>query len=110
MKLSLYIPVFESLFSSGNIERDIMSKRVANYLEVSKEENDKILNDAYLFTHKYIHGSELINYKMPDEQIELSKQIDEIIRKVFTKIIINDLDKYSDKQRLYNWFNVLDRK
>jgi hypothetical protein len=109
MKIALYIPFFESLFSSGNISAEKMSKRISNYLE--EVASDKIIYDAHIFRHKYIHGSELREYATNQKQIELSKAVDGIARAVFKKLFLNDLNRYKQNEsQLYIWWEILDRK
>lgn len=95
-KLSMYIPILESLFSPSDGELSFrVSQRVAFYIGDDKEEVKMIFDQvkrAYDIRSKFLHGqffpkkTTKLNFK--DE----SKSMDNILRRVLKKVILSDSD------------------
>ena len=95
MKIALFIPVLECLFSSESNEvTQKVSERVAFYIGNNSMERQGIfmtIKDAYNLRSKYFHGQELISkHQIVDNLKLLSLKMDYLLRKIFTKIILED--------------------
>ncbi|MDR3680189.1 MAG: HEPN domain-containing protein [Flavipsychrobacter sp.] len=115
-KVSLYMPVFETLFSCGiaNEVTQRVSERVAKYIGKNAADRYaifKIVKDAYNLRSRYLHGDEISNRHTSTEYLkELSYKVDELARNIFYKIIMKDsetfllsntdLDEYFNKMML----------
>lgn len=115
-KISTYLLIYEALFSTDSIEiSHQISERVAFYLGRTSGERKSVykqMKDAYNFRSRYFHGEELNAFKTHDKQKELSSSLDQITRQAFTKIILEDADKYAGKahvvtEQLREWFKKL---
>jgi len=108
MKIAMYIPIFESLFSSENTEiSHKVAERCSYYLGGSRE--DKIKNydtvkKAYDIRSKLLHGDKLTEHNKPERnhnrfetQIEISIEIDNLTRILLTKVIMEDSEKFLAK-------------
>lgn len=94
-KISLYMPILESLFSDdANEVTQKVSERVAFYIGKEKDERIdifKTVKDAYEIRSRFLHGQKLNPKKSkPDYLNPLSIKVDELIRKTLTKIIMED--------------------
>ena len=96
-KISMYVPVFECLFSLDNDEiKHKVAERVAFYIVDTKEDRVNIysiVSEAYNIRSRYLHGDELKSNKKNisnDTLKNISKQIDSLLRKILTKIIMKD--------------------
>jgi len=100
IKISHYCTVFESLFSSDNIElTHKLSERIACFLEDNFDARKKIfkqVKEIYSIRSKVVHGS-TINVSA-DKLKNISKQTDDLVRRVTNKIQDSaDLDKFFRK-------------
>jgi hypothetical protein len=94
-KISLYMPIFESLFSDSASEAtQKVSERVAFYVSNDKAERLEIfktVKEAYDIRSRFLHGQRLSSSKSkPSYLQEVSNNVDEITRKVLNKIIMQD--------------------
>jgi hypothetical protein len=110
LKISCYIAVFESLFTTDNeaIAHKI-GERVAFYVGgdfETKSNNYKIIKQAYNIRSKYFHGQSLVKNKDNLTHLkEVSSEIDQLLRIILVKIINhdgllfngNDLNDYLDQ-------------
>ena len=105
MKIAFYIPILECLFSSDNTEiKHKVAERSAYYLGGTRDEKINtynIIGEAYDLRSKFLHGDKLSekknktgNHNNKETQIEISKNIDDIVRKILTKVIMEDSDKF----------------
>jgi hypothetical protein len=111
-KISLYVVVFECLFTTGNTEvTHKVSERASFYIggsALQKAENYKIVKSAYDLRSKYFHGQQLDSkHNNHEKQIILSKEVDELLRQVFRKVITEDYDRFLDNKNLENWLHSL---
>ncbi len=116
LKIAMYIPIFESLFSSGNSELSHkVSERCAVYLGGSKEnkiEVYKLLKTTYDFRSALLHGSKLNmkssgkNHNLPEIQVDIAREIDDLTRKVMTKVISQDSNIFLEND-IDTYFNNL---
>jgi len=100
MKIAMYIPIFESLFSSETTEiSHKVAERCSFYLGGSREDKIKnydIIKKAYDIRSKLLHGANLTekpshnNHNKIETQIEISTEIDCLTREVLTKVIMED--------------------
>jgi hypothetical protein len=110
MKIALYIPVLESLFSNDNLEvKHKVSERCANYIGGSKKEkleNFQTIRHAYDIRSNLLHGAKLSkntkdkekDHNSLETQINLSKRIDELVRVMLTKVILKDGVFFTDEK------------
>jgi hypothetical protein len=101
-KIALYMPILESLFSDIPDEvTQKVSERVAFYVGKDKAERIEIfktVKSAYDVRSRFLHGQKLSSNKSkPDYLKPLSVRVDEIIRTVLTKIVMEDSDKFLQK-------------
>lgn len=109
LKISSYIEIFETLFTTDNSEvSHKVSERLAFYIggnAVEKFENYKLMKTAYGIRSKFVHGQKLDrSIKSIDDLINISTKIDNLTRKLLTKIVLvdssvflqndNDLNEY----------------
>ncbi|UXD67734.1 HEPN domain-containing protein [Sphingobacterium faecium] len=99
IKISWYIVALEALFLTTN-DGDISFKlrtRIPVFLGGSNEEKDKLyesIRSAYSMRSSFLHGDKISNkLKSLEKQIEISNEIDIIIRTIFNRIIDNEDDK-----------------
>ncbi|MCD0488912.1 hypothetical protein LPB86_11780 [Pedobacter sp. MC2016-14] len=92
-KLTYYMALLESLFTFDNARiRETVSNRASKFIGGSNStifKNIENIKEAYKIRSNYIHGN--INKKKPNEQIDLCKAIDEIVRQILLKILANDI-------------------
>lgn len=102
-KIGSYMSFFETLFSTDSEAVNYkVSERVAFYVTSDKKERvdifDKI-RSAYDIRSKYFHGGKIKKNQVKLESMQLESQyIDELARKVFTKIITEDSDIFMQGQ------------
>ena len=116
MKIAMYSSILECLFSTGDNAEIIhkISERCAFYLGGTKEEKIKnfhIVKKAYGVRSKLLHGDKIPVDKAKQEssdstfntQIEISIEIDKLTRKVLTKVILEDSNKFlqNDMNKFY---------
>ena len=102
MKIAMYIPILESLFSdSGSDIAHKVAERTASYLGGTREEKLKVFDSvkqAYDIRSKILHGSTLSNkHDKLETQILISRSIDDVARKVLSKAI-NDFENFKSEQ------------
>jgi hypothetical protein len=111
IKLSLFIPIYESLFSNVDIEiSHQVSERVAFYIggdEETKYKNYRLLKDAYNIRSRFFHGEKLNSHKDLTQQRELSLRIDNLTRSVLRKVILQDSEFFLDEKKLKDWLPTL---
>jgi hypothetical protein len=111
LKITLYIPILEALFSSSPIEvTHKVSEISAHYLGGSKQqkyETFDFITEVYNFRSKIIHGAALQNFKTHSEQEVTSEKMDKIVRKILLKAIMNDGARFSKEQNpvFTKWIN-----
>lgn len=113
LKISFYVATLECFFGMG--EGEILDKiklRVALVLRLNKQErveNAKLLANAYKVRSRYLHGDELINkHLQPDALPLISKQIDQLLRMVFLKVVNDYPDKFLlDTEHMNLWYDGL---
>jgi hypothetical protein len=99
-KIAYYMPVFECLFITDAAEITTkMAYRAAFYIGENLEECKSIfktVTDGYNIRSRYLHGqkfssdSEITNEKL----VVLSTKIDDILRRIFVKIINGDYEPF----------------
>ena len=98
-KIAMYIPVLECLFSTEAAEAtQKVSERVAFYLSDDKEIRRKIfdiIKIGYNIRSRYLHGS-VIDKKERGKDFQglISKELDNLIRCVLVRIIMQDSEKF----------------
>jgi len=95
LKISSYIEIFETLFTTDNSEvSHKVSERLAFYIGGSgddKYKNFKIMKTAYGIRSKFVHGQKLDkSIQSIDDLIAISTRMDQIVRLLLTKIIVED--------------------
>lgn len=104
MKIAAYIPILECLFcqSEGSEISHKVAERCAYYLENTKEARLKIferIKEAYDVRSKFLHGAKLTEkskkHHVIENQIEICKNIEQIVRKTLTKVIMQDSEKFT---------------
>jgi hypothetical protein len=103
-KISMYVLALECLFSEGSEEgiTHKISERVAYYLGETNAERREIydvVNSSYRIRSKYVHGSNPNTTKnslehQHSERQKLSEKIDDVLRKIFIKILKKDSDLF----------------
>ena len=99
-KISMYVLALEALFSEGSEEgiTHKIAERVAFYLGSTNVERRNIyetVNLAYRVRSKYVHGANpnttkpSLEYQHTERQ-KLSQKIDEILRRIFRRILESD--------------------
>lgn len=112
-KISLYIPIFECLFSIDATEiSHKVSERIAYYLGSNKEERLEIFKttkECYDLRSKFFHGSDLgKSHNTFESQKILAEKVDEICRKILLKVIHEDSSIFLDtKPNLQFFFDSL---
>ena len=100
-RIAMYMPIFECLFSTDAQEAtQKISERVAFYLTNDKFERMEIfkaVHDGYDCRSRFLHGDVFKpRYLKTENTKPLSIQIDNIARRVLTKVIMEDSDKFLD--------------
>jgi len=95
MKIAFTIPVLECLFSTdANEVTQKVSERAAFYFGKDNTERQgifDIIKDVYNLRSKYFHGQELKSkHESIDNQKLLSLSMDCLLRRIFTKVIMED--------------------
>jgi hypothetical protein len=98
-KVSLYMPILESLFSDSSSEiTHKVSERAAFYIGIDKDEKRlifKTIKEAYDIRSRFLHGQEFNPQKITMNYLKsLSAKIDQIVRKILTKIILEDSNNF----------------
>lgn len=112
-KISMFMPVFECLFSTDVAEiTHQVGERVAFYVGGTKDEkmnNYRIIKDAYNLRSRYLHGDELSSQHREQEKlIELSKKVDDLARTILSKVMMEDSEKFMQKKEpLRQWLSQL---
>lgn len=117
-RITYYISALEALLSSSNVElRMQVADRGARILGTTYEEKlriNKVISIAYSFRSKYIHGavdsekSVRKNLKPLESVEELSKEMDDILRKL-TKLFLTELSfvPHLNDKEFSGWINEL---
>lgn len=95
LKISSYIEIFETLFTTDNSEvSHKVSERLAFYIGGNtdeKVENFKLMKTAYGVRSKFVHGQKLDrSIKNIDDLVSVSTKIDSLARALLTKIVLTD--------------------
>lgn len=113
-KISLYINVYECLFTSDNIEvNHKIAERCALFMGGSKDEklsNFKLIKHCYTIRSNYFHGEQLPKgYKDYEKLQDYSYKIDCLTRDLFKKIFngANQVFLLKDNSEIDIWFNDL---
>lgn len=100
-KLSLYIPILESLFSPSDGELTFkVSQRVAFYIGSDMSEVKTIFEQVkrvYEIRSRYLHGQPFDNKSKRLNFKEESKNMDDILRRVLKKVILFDSKLFLSK-------------
>lgn len=110
IKISFYTAILECLFTTDSQEvSHKVGERTSYYLgDNDKYDTYKNVKLAYGLRSKFFHGQRLENKISDlDKQKELSKTIDDIIRRVLTKIIMVDSKKFLEEDYLEAFLNSL---
>lgn len=90
-KIAHYMAILECLFSNNNtLIIDNVSKRTAGYLEDAATRG--IVKKAYNVRSRFVHGEKM--KWTPEQMATISRQTDDIIRRVLKKIILEDYEKF----------------
>ncbi|MEX8546195.1 MAG: hypothetical protein V5804_01220, partial [Mucilaginibacter sp.] len=114
LKISFYMTLLESLFTSNNNEvQHQLSERSSLFIGGEKHEKKEIfelVKDAYTLRSNLMHGNFI---KKTDAEVKrISKNIDEVIRKIFNKILAGESsvfllsDSDGDKKSLKNILGI----
>ncbi|WP_138994016.1 HEPN domain-containing protein [Larkinella sp. C7] len=112
-KIANYIIILECLFSTkgGSEISHTISQNTANYIGINKSDKKEIyrlIKRVYNIRSKYVHGQQLDKKdRLPETQIQLSQKLDEIIRKIFRKILKYDIETFIDDNKLDYLFEDL---
>lgn len=103
MKIANYTASFECLFTTDNedVARKV-TERVTSYLgdETERALNLKSVKSAYNVRSSYVHGQPLKNKeKEKDFLTGLSKRIDDLARRVISKVIKQDSEIFLKPRR-----------
>ncbi|RZK38620.1 MAG: hypothetical protein EOO90_21675 [Pedobacter sp.] len=110
-KISFYIVVLESLFSTTHYHiKKNLPKTVASYLNGTIAEFDQVTNDVingYDIRTEYLHGSFLTGDRSDLIKLrQISNSLDEILRKCLNKALLNDLENFLlDNDERKAWLN-----
>lgn len=114
VKIVMYMSILECLFTSDSSELSHkVAERAAVYLKTSKEEtynNFRIIKSGYDFRSKFLHGQNFKKKKDTYEVLsEISTNIDELIRRILKKAILNDFDLFNsfEDSDIDNHFNQM---
>lgn len=113
LKISFYVAILECLFTTDNNEvSHKVTERTTLYLggdEQSRLENFKLIKTAYGIRSKFVHGQQLEKkFKTKSDLVDISVQIDSLLRELLTKIIIKDSDLFlQSDDKLNDWFTKL---
>ncbi len=113
LKISIYIAILETLFTTDSIEVNYkVCQRVAFYLGGDYETkfiNFQKVKEAYDIRSKFFHGQELAKKKDTRENLaSVSVEIDNILRKVLTKVLFEDSELFlKDNTFLNSYYNQL---
>jgi len=110
LKISFYTAILECLFTTDSQEvSHKVGERTSYYLgDNDKYDTYKHIKLAYGLRSKFFHGQRLEN-KISDlvKQKELSKTIDDIIRRALTQIIMVDSKKFLNEDYLEAFINSM---
>ncbi len=110
-KISMYMPIFETLFIENNQDNfevtHKVSERVAFYAidsdsgvkDVGAETKKvfKFVKSAYNIRSRYLHGSKFSDEHIEESKlIKLAREIDNITRAILIKIITRDYDTFKN--------------
>jgi len=114
MKISQYCSALECIFSTDTSELSHkLAERVAFFLAEDKEERHQLFNDIksyYGIRSQIVHGSPISKNKIMHLS-EYSKKLDEILRRIFKKIIydneLSTLFLHTNTKNLEMYFKTL---
>lgn len=111
LKISFYIGVLETLFTTDNNEvTHKVSERVSFYLQekYNKLETFKLVKECYGIRSSFVHGQKLHKKYNYEKLAELSFEFDQIIRFLLNKIILDDYNIFlKNDENLTIFFNSL---
>ncbi|MEK6479046.1 hypothetical protein WJR50_15975 [Catalinimonas sp. 4WD22] len=113
LKISFYVAIFETLFTTDNSEvTHKVSERISYYLASefeTKIDTFKLIKTAYTIRSKFVHGQHLgSKFKTREKLINISKEIDQLTRILLLKIIKTDSEYFlQDNNRLDEWLTSL---
>ena len=101
-KISFYMSIYECLFTNDQEQiSHKMAERAANYLGNDRADRISIYNDlkaAYGVRSNYFHGQSLKSkYNNIKNLIDLSVKIDDLTRRIMTKIFNEDVERFTSK-------------
>ncbi|MGY4385644.1 hypothetical protein ACVWYN_002690 [Pedobacter sp. UYP24] len=112
-KISFYIAILEALFTiqQTGVTKQI-TERTAFYLggdESKIQKTYELVNKAYKVRSQYVHGQPLKNsYASIAFLLSISKDLDEILRIIFNKVLKEDSEKFKQQnEHLMAWFKTL---
>ena len=111
-KISFYVLVLECLFiPKGNTEiLNRLHSRVAAYIGTDSEDRERIskfIKKSYDIRSRFFHGDELNNSHKTIAKLKiLSVDLDNLLRLILTKVIINDSEFFlKNSDELSDWFD-----
>ncbi|MBA2500363.1 MAG: hypothetical protein H0V30_11610 [Chitinophagaceae bacterium] len=113
LKISIYIAILETVFTTDSTEVNYkVCQRAAFYLggdAETKFANFQKVKEAYDIRSKFFHGQELAKNKDKRENLaSVSVEIDNIVRKVLTKVLFDDSEIFlKDNTFLNSYYNKL---
>jgi hypothetical protein len=106
-RITSYIALLETLFTTNDNSREERLKhRVVKYLNEASEPLFTTIGDGYKIRSNYIHGNHLGKNNLAERNklIGVSTCLDELIRKIFIKIIQEDGHVFNQKQEEFSNF------
>ena len=105
LKISFYIAILETLFTTDNNEvTHKVSERISFYLsdKLNKLNTFKIVKECYGIRSKFVHGQKLDRKYDNDALKEKSSELDDIIRILLNKVILEESDMFLSNDHILN--------
>lgn len=105
IKITFYVFVLECLFCPDFAPEIIhrLSERVAKYIGIDYKERTKIYSDVkryYNVRSKYVHGQALENKHSLENLLVISKELDELNRRILNQVIKHDFTLFVGEEKL----------
>lgn len=115
LKISMYVGIFECLFTTESTEvSHKVAENAAFYISNTNEEraeNYALIKKAYDIRSKYLHGQRLDKQKHKSSELltPISKEIDKLLRLIFVQIITQDSEVFlkSDNDLRIHFMNLI---
>jgi len=110
LKISFYIAIYESLFTTDNTEvSHKVTERATFFLEensIAKRNVFELIKFGYSIRSKFVNGKKLDKkIKNHEDLVKLSMELDRITRKLFIKILHDDANIFlQNDDELNKWF------